>query len=127
MLPVPNLDSFQRQLDDLRRRYQAMTIPQTQAPALSSGSTIKYVDGIDKAKEYQANMAPGASEIIMDKNEDMFYVVSKETNGSSPKLMTIGRFTLEQEEAPEAKYITKTDFEAFKQEVVSLLKEVKHE
>jgi len=64
----------------------------------------------------------------MDKNEDVFYVVSKEANGSSPKLMTIGRFTLEQEEAPEAKFITKTDFESFKQEIVALLKqEAKHE
>ena len=129
-LPVPNLDSFQKQLDDLKRSYPGIgfqSAPAAPAPA----STIKYVDGIAKAREYQNNMPPGSSEIIMDKNDDIFYVVSKDTNGSCPTLMTMGRFQLEQEQPPEAKYATKEDFAAFEARITQLLnnlnKEDKHE
>ena len=73
-------------------------------------------------------MVPGSSEIIMDKNEDIFYVVSKDINGSCSQLMTMGRFQLEQEEPPESKYMTKKDFADFESRIMQLLnKESKNE
>ena len=126
MLPIPGLDSYQKQLEDLRRSYASLGAP----AALSNAPVpqkIRYFDGIEKVKEYQRSLSPGASEIVMDKNEDIFYVVSKDDSGESPKLLTLGRFTLEQEQAPEAKYVTKDDLAAFEQRIVNLLQEAKHE
>lgn len=115
MLPVPNLDSYQKQLEDLRRSFQAQGLP-TPAP-----HQIKYVDGMQGAKDYQSSLAPGESEIIMDKNEDIFYVASKDAKGDCPKLMTFGRFALEQEESPESMFVSKKDFAAFEQRIMALL------
>lgn len=88
-------------------------------------SQIKYVDGINGAKELQSKMLPNSSEIVMDKNEDLFYVLSKDANGDVPKLMQMGRFTLESEESNEPVYVTKKDFDAFEQKIISLLEDKK--
>ena len=116
MLPVPNYDGFQKQLDDLRKSYA-----QIQPQSIPAPRQIKYVDGMNGAKEYQSSMLPGESDIVMDKNEDIFYVVSKDSKNESPKLMTFGRFVLETEEAPESKYMTKDDFREFEQRVMAML------
>lgn len=123
-LPYPNIDSYQKQLNEIQRSFSNLQGQQF-APALMPPVQIKYVDGLAGAKEYQSNLPFNSSEIIMDKNEDIFYVVSKDANGSSPAHITFGRFQLEQEQPPEAKYLTKDDFENFKAEIKALLTEGK--
>lgn len=111
MFPVQN--DYMKQLAAL----------QAQMPTFTPSYQIKYVDGIDGAKELQNKLPPNSSEIIMDKNDDVFYVISKDANGEVPKRMQIGRFTLEAEESTEPQYITKTDLDAFEQRIITLLKE----
>ena len=121
MLPVPNID-YNQQLAQLQSQIANMKAPAYQAPAIPQIPTqIKYVDGINGAKELQSKMLPNSSEIVMDKNEDLFYVLSKDANGDIPKVMQMGRFTLEQEESNEPAYVTKKDFEAFEQKIIELL------
>lgn len=131
-LPVPNLESYNQQVGAIRAQLASLQQPsltqpvqqmQFQAPApLQVPSQIKYVDGIGGAKEYQSKMLPNSSEILMDKNEDSFYVASKDANGVSPKSMPIGHFTLEQEAIDEPTYMTKKDFENFEAKIISILK-----
>ena len=124
MLPVPNID-YNQQLAQIQSQLSQMKQP-TYQPALPQiPSQIKYVDGINGAKELQSKMLPNSSEIVMDKNEDLFYVLSKDANGDVPKVMQMGRFTLEQEESNEPVYVTKKDFDAFEQKIIALLEDKK--
>ena len=118
MFPV---NDYSKQLADLQARLA--NPPISTVPTFLPSSQIKYVDGLDGAKEFQSKLPPNSSEIIMDKNDDVFYVISKDANGETPKRMQIGRFTLETEEATEPQYITKNDLDAFEQRIINLLKE----
>lgn len=118
MLPVPDLNSYQRQLDELKQSYANLTPP---SAALVPAHQIQSCNGIRAAKAYQDTLAPGSSDVVMDSENDVFYVVMKDEHGKSPDLMTIGHFTLEQEEPPESIYITKKDFTAFEDRIMKLL------
>lgn len=115
-MPSPDFEAYQRQLDELRSKYA-----QQRSAPIALRHSIQSCDGIRAAKKYQETLAPGSSDIVMDSNSDTFYVVMKDENGKSPDLMTIGRFTLEQEEPPESIYITKKDFAAFEERIMKLL------
>ena len=124
MLPVPNID-YNQQLSAIQTQLAQMKSPTFQTTIPQIPSQIKYVDGINGAKELQSKMLPNSSEIVMDKNEDLFYVLSKDANGDVPRLMQMGRFTLEAEESNEPVYVTKKDFDAFEQKIISLLEDKK--
>ena len=118
MYPVPNFDSYQKQATDLAQKISqlnAQYMPQQSPPP-----SIQYVNGIEGAKAYQRDMAPNGKAVLMDSNENSFFVVSKDANGVCAPVM-IGRFTLEQEQPAEASYVMKEDFEAFKQELRTML------
>ena len=125
MLPVPNID-YNQQMAAIQAQIAQMKQP-VPVTTYQPSYQIKYVDGISGAKELQAKMPSNSSEIVMDKNEDIFYVLSKDANGACPKLMQIGRFQLESEASTEPQYITKTDLDAFEQRIIGLLKEKKDE
>lgn len=121
MYPVPNLDAYQKQATDLASKisqlssqYMPTLYPAPPAPS------IQYVDGIEGAKSFQRDMPANGKAVLMDSNENTFFVVSKDANGISAPVM-IGRFTLEQEQPKEASYVTKDDFEAFKSELRQML------
>ena len=126
-LPVPNLESYNQQIGAIQSQLAQLRQPQTIQPMapLQIPSQIKYVDGLSGAKEYQSRMLANSSEIIMDKNTDIFYVVSKDANGASPKSMSIGHFTIEQEASDEPMYVTRKDLDAFEERIVSLLSKEK--
>ena len=56
----------------------------------------------------------------MDKNENFFYHVSKDANGTPARIIPVGRFEL-QEQVDEPTYLTRKDFEDFKEEIRQLL------
>lgn len=118
MLPVPDLNSYQRQLDELKQNYANLTPPQQ---SFATAHQIQSCNGIRAAKAYQETLLPGSSDIVMDSENDVFYVVMKDEHGKSPDLMTFGEFTLKTEEPPESIYITKKDFAAFEERIMKLL------
>ena len=59
--------------------------------------------------------------MVFDKNDDVFYVVSKDANGVPPKKLTKGRFTLEYEIKQEPIYVTKQDLEAMEARLMAAL------
>ena len=130
-----DLNILQSQLQDLTRQYQQLANGQqitsfpTQQPQISPiqqvpipvvARQVQYVDGIQGARLYQEkNLQPNSSEIIMDKNDNIFYCVSKDANGTPSRNIPIGRFTIE-EQSEEPTYLTRKDFEDFKEEIRQL-------
>ena len=127
-----DLNISQSQLQDLFRQYQQLAnnqpvssyAPQAQPvqiPVPVPARQVQYVDGLQGARLYQEkNLQPNSSEIIMDKNENFFYHVSKDANGTPARIIPVGRFEL-QEQVDEPTYLTRKDFEDFKEEIRQLL------
>lgn len=133
-----NLDSLTQQLQNIQQQYQQLanlqsqpqlipnqpiqqTMPQVQPPVQSR--QIQYVEGMAGARLYQNNLPNNSSEIIMDKNEDLFYKVSKDANGTPTKKIPVARFTViePQPEEEEPVFLTRKDFDEFKEEMRQLL------
>ena len=119
------LASLQAQLNTLQTK--PITQPTTFPVYSEQPQQIKYVDGLEGAKKFQESLPPSSSAIVMDSEKDLFYFVMKDANGVAPKKMTIGEFTLHQEELPEDRFATKQDFEAFKDEIRKLFSEKRGE
>ena len=127
-----DLNISQSQLQDLFRQYQQLAnnqpvssyAPQAQPiqiPVPVPARQVQYVDGLQGARLYQEkHLQPNSSEIIMDKNENFFYHVSKDANGTPARIIPVGRFEL-QEQVDEPTYLTRKDFEDFKEEIRQLL------
>lgn len=116
-----NPNTLQQQLQDLSRQYQSLVgqqiIPTSpvQIPVLPH--QIQYVEGLNGATLYQTNMPSNSSEIILDKDEDIFYKVSKDANGIPAKKIIRCRFTIEEIQSDEPDFLTRKDFEEFKEEL----------
>ena len=114
-----------QQLQDLQRQYQQLatyaqpqqqTMPPVQVQPPIPSRQVQYVEGIGGARLYQQNLPSNSSEIIMDKDENIFYFVSKDANGTPAKKIPVGRFTIE-EATEEPVFLTRKDFDDFKEEI----------
>lgn len=126
-------NALQQQLQDLSRQYQQLlgqsqAVFPVQAPQISQipipvpVRQIQYVEGISGARLYQDNMQPNSSEIIVDKDEDIFYKVSKDANGIPSKKIVKCSFTVVDEQTDEPAYLTRKDLDDFKAEIKEMLK-----
>ena len=135
---VRNLNSLQQQVQNLIQQTQAQNqqygqpqfqqptmpvnpIPATQIVPPIQSRQVQYVDGLQGAKVYQDGMPSNSSEVIMDKNENIFYYVSKDANGFPSRSIPIGHFTLEEAQTDEPTFLTRKDFDDFKEEMKQLL------
>ena len=131
-MPI-DLSSFRDQLNSLQRQYEQLAkITPTSQLGLSSlpveppsiPRQVQYVEGMAGARIYQQNMQPNSSEIILDRNEDIFYFVSKDANGTPAKKIPCGHFTLEEpKEEEEPILLTKKDLLDFKEDIMQLVKQ----
>lgn len=120
-----NLNSLQQQIQNLQQQYQNMTsqnmqvpMPQpVQVPIPVQSRQVQYVEGIAGAKLYQDNLPSNSSEIIMDKDENIFYMVSKDANGTPSRHITRCRFEIEEIQEEEPAFLTRKDFDDFKEEI----------
>ena len=89
--------------------YQTQFMPQIQMPQQPSQS-IQYVNDKKSAEAYQ--MPPNSSAILMDSNLPRFYM--KQTDASG--VATIKSYDFKETEAEKpTEYVTKAEFEKFKQ------------
>ena len=124
-----NLNSLQQQIQNLQQQYQNMTAPNmvvpqqvpmpqpVQVPIPVQSRQVQYVEGIAGAKLYQDNLPSNSSEIIMDKDENIFYMVSKDANGTPSRHITRCRFEIEEIQEEEPAFLTRKDFDDFKEEI----------
>ena len=125
-----NFNSLQRQIQDLQQQYQMATnpnippVPQVQVPVQVPipipSRQVQYVDGIAGAKMYQDNLPANSSEIIMDRNENIFYQVSKDANGIPSRHIDRCRFEVEDIQEEEPMVLTRKEFDDFKAEIRQL-------
>ncbi len=123
-----NFDIASQQLQDLQRQYQQLynsqqpqnnLFQQPIQPPIPSRQ-VQYVEGIEGARIYQQNLPSNSSEIIMDKEENIFYYVSKDANGTPSKRIPVGHFSIQddiQEEPTEPTFLTRKDLDEFKEEI----------
>ena len=124
-----NFETYQKQANDLAAQInQLQKLQQTGYPGSLTPFQpqipphIDYVQGMDGAKEYLKNMPANGQAVLMDKDDAVFYVVSKDANSNAAPI-AFARFTLETEQAPEMpEHVTKRDFETFKAELKTMLK-----
>lgn len=131
-----DLNSLQTQLQNLSRQYQQLAgnqpqvqpfsqmwpvyqTPQIQVPVqpVTPPRQVQYVEGMPGAKLYQDNLPSNSSEVIMDKDENIFYLVSKDANGTPSKHITRCRFEVEDYKEEEPMFLTRKDFDDFKEEI----------
>ena len=122
-----NLNSLQQQIQNLQQQYQNMTSPNMQVPLQVPqpiqvpipipSRQVQYVEGIAGAKLYQDNLPSNSSEIIMDKDDNIFYMVSKDANGTPSRHITRCRFEVENIQEEEPAFLTRKDFDDFKEEI----------
>lgn len=125
-----NFNSLQRQIQDLQQQYQIganpniSSVPQVQVPVQVPipipSRQVQYVDGIAGAKMYQENLPANSSEIIMDRNENIFYQVSKDANGIPSRHIDRCRFEVEEIQEEEPMVLTRKEFDDFKAEIRQL-------
>lgn len=126
-----NLSSLQQQLQDLSRQYQQLTgqqqsIPQPiyqQLPVqpVVQPRQVQYVEGLAGARLYQDGLPSNSSEVIMDKDENIFYMVSKDANGTPSKRIPRARFTIEEQVEEEPVSLTRKDLDDFKEEIRQMI------
>ena len=128
-----NLNTLAQQIQNLQQQYQSLLGNQSpnfqnfQPPAASPvpiqvpipvpSKQVQYVEGMPGAKLYQDNLPSNSSEVIMDKDENIFYLVSKDANGTPSKHITRCRFEVEDYQEEEPMFLTRKDFDEFKQEI----------
>ena len=95
-----NLNNLQRQIQDLQQQYQAVTNPNS------------IID--------QDNLPANSSEIIMDRDENIFYQVSKDANGIPSRRIVRCRFEVEEIQEEEPMVLTRKEFDDFKAEIRQL-------
>lgn len=122
-----NSNILTQQIQDLSRQYQQLlgNVSQFQQPQQNfipqqppASRQVQYVDGMNGAVLYQSNMQPNTSEIVMDKSEDIFYVVSKDANGTPARKIIHGHFTIDDDEQQDSIYVTKKDLDTLKQDLI---------
>lgn len=134
-----NLNTLSQQIQNLQQQYQSLIgnqqpviipnngfqIPASQMPIPIQipvqSHQVQYVEGIAGAKLYQDNLSANSSEIIMDKDDDIFYMVSKDANGTPSKRITRCRFVVEDIPEEESISLTRKDFDEFREEIRQLL------
>ena len=129
-----NLNTLQQQIQNLQQQYQSLIGNQTppvfqgfqqqvsqpvpvQVPIPVPTRQVQYVEGMPGAKLYQDNLPSNSSEVIMDKDENIFYLVSKDANGTPSKHITRCRFEVEDYKEEEPAFLTRKDFDDFKEEI----------
>ena len=132
-----NMDMLSQQLQDIQRKYQQLSNMQGQTQLFPNQSQsisvpqqpvipkqIQYVEGFAGARLYQNNLPPNSSEIILDKNDDILYKVSKDANGTPSKKIVGGKFTIIEEPVEEEPvFLTRKDLDNFKEEMKQLIKQ----
>lgn len=91
-------------------------------PYQQPGMSIDKVSNLEEAKKYQ--VYPGSTMYLLDQDEPYIYVKVCDSSGKS----TIRAFSLieiEVNKITDSKYISRQDFEDFKADMLSVIKEIK--
>lgn len=127
-MQMQQIQNMMSQLTSLMSQVNNTSVPEPQQTALPAAPapsqelrTIKTVNGIEEARAAQRKLLNGESMILMDESESVFYAITKDKEGKSPRKIMVGRFTMEEEPEP-PKYVTQADLESFKTDLLNAIK-----
>ena len=120
MYQLNNFDSYQRQANDLVAKFNQLQQLQQPFALPQPVPQIDYVNGFDGAREYLKGMPANGKKILMDQDQAIFYVVSKDANGIAAPIV-YSTFELQAEPKNEPDYVTKQDLEKLKEELKELV------
>lgn len=83
---------------------------------------ISPVDGLSGAEAILKEMPAGSSDIVAHKSEDIIYILARDEN-NVPAPIQIAKIEFIQEQEDPTGYVTKKDFNAFKDELKAWLSE----
>ena len=117
------LDTYTQTLQDqIGQLSKLLGAQSTPAPVTSQAANpFDCVDGIEGARAFQQKMIASSKHIVWDNQKDVFYVLQKDAN-NTPARIQICPFTVEMEQTPEEKYVSKDDFNALVARLDQLLK-----
>ena len=119
--------TLQDQIGQLGKLLGAQPQPAMQPTQMSVANQYDLVTGLDGARDFMAKMLNGSRHIVWDNQDSIFYVLSKDSNGT-PQRIQICHFTVEMEPTMEEKYVTKDELNALMSKLDQLLsKEVKED
>ena len=75
---------------------------------MSSPQGILYVNGLESAKAF--NTQPNQAVILMDSNEDIFYIVKSDASN----FKTIKEYTFKEKESTQPTFVTHEEFDELK-------------
>jgi hypothetical protein len=117
-MTLPNQDfssqlkSLQQQLASLQTHTPAVAYPQPQ-PVVHK---ISMTEGMAGAEAILKELPPGASDIVAHKSEDIVYIIARDDNGV-PAPIRVAKLTFIEAQDDPTGYVTKKDFDAFKDEL----------
>ena len=111
--------TLQDQIGQLSKLLGAQSAPTTASPQATS--SYDCVDGVEGARSFLGKMLASTKHIVWDSQQPIFYVLSKDANGT-PARIQICKFEVELEPTMEEKYVTREDFNALSKKLDQLLK-----
>ena len=118
-MTLPNVD-YNKQMTAIQQQIANLKpVPQMFAPPVHK---IMPVDGISGAEAILKEMPAGSSEIVAHRNEDIIYILARDENNVPAPIQVAKIQMIEAQEDPTG-YVTKKDFDAFKDELKSMLAE----
>ena len=118
-MTLPNVD-YNKQMTAIQQQIANLKPIQPFIPA--SVHKIMPVDGISGAEAILKEMPAGSSEIVAHRNEDIIYILARDENNVPAPIQVAKIQFIEAQEDPTG-YVTKKDFDAFKDELKSMLAE----
>ena len=118
-MTLPNVD-YNKQMNAIQQQIANLKPVQPFIPA--PVHKIMPVDGISGAEAILKEMPAGSSEIVAHRNEDIIYILARDENNVPTPIQVAKIQFIEAQEDPTG-YVTKKDFDAFKDELKSMLAE----
>lgn len=118
-MTLPNVD-YNKQMTAIQQQIANLKPVQPFIPV--SVHKIMPVDGISGAEAILKEMPAGSSEIVAHRNEDIIYILARDENNVPAPIQVAKIQFIEAQEDPTG-YVTKKDFDAFKDELKSMLAE----
>ena len=119
---LPNVD-YNQQMQAIQQQIANLKNPQPQMPTFFAPTPvhqIKPVDGLSGAEAVLKEMPAGSSDIVAHKTEDIIYILARDQN-NVPAPITIAKIEFIEAQEDPTGYVTKKDFDAFKEELKALI------
>ena len=113
---LPNVD-YNKQMQTIQQQIANL---KPYVPVTPTTHKISPVDGLSGAEAILKEMPAGSSDIVAHKTEDIIYILARDENNVPLPIKVAKIEFIEAQEDPTG-YVTKKDFDTFKEELKAML------